>query len=137
DGRAAAGAKDGRVRRDRPGDRRPGAGRGAGMRIAVIGLGHIGLPLAVQYASRGHEVTGVDIDERIVATLNRGESPHADEQALIDRVPRLDADGRLRATTWGDSSGVRATEGVIVIVPVVVDERREIAFGPIDAATRD
>ena len=32
----------------------------------MIGLGHIGLPLAVQYASRGHDVTGVDIDERIV-----------------------------------------------------------------------
>ena len=107
------------------------------MRIAVIGLGHIGLPLAVQYASRGHEVTGVDIDERIVATLNRGESPHADEQALVERVPRLVEKGNLRATTWADPSAVRAAQVVVVIVPVVVDERREITFGPIDAATRD
>ncbi len=107
------------------------------MRIAVIGLGHIGLPLAVQYASRGHDVTGVDIDERIVETLNRGESPHADEQALVERVPRLVAEGRLRATTWADASGVREAEAIVVIVPVVVDERREIDFGPIDAATRD
>jgi UDP-N-acetyl-D-glucosamine dehydrogenase len=107
------------------------------MRIAVIGLGHIGLPLAVQYASRGHEVTGVDIDERIVSALNRGESPHADELALVDRVPGLVADGRLRATTWADPTAVREAEAAVVIVPVVVDERREIAFGPIDAATRD
>ena len=42
------------------------------MRIAVIGLGHIGLPLAVQFASRGHDVVGVDIDPRIVETLNAG-----------------------------------------------------------------
>ena len=101
------------------------------------GLGHIGLPLAVQYASRGHDVTGVDIDDRIVEALNRGESPHADEQALVDRVPRLVEEGRLHATTWADASGVREAEAIVVIVPVVVDERKEIDFGPIDAATRD
>jgi nucleotide sugar dehydrogenase len=107
------------------------------VRIAVIGLGHIGLPLAVQYASRGHDVTGVDIDERIVEAIQRGESPHADEQALIERVPTLAKEGRLRAATWADPSGVRSADAVVVIVPVVVDERREIDFGPIDAATRD
>ncbi len=107
------------------------------MRIAVIGLGHIGLPLAVQYASRGHDVTGVDIDERLVEALNRGESPHADEQALIDRVPRLVAEERLRATTWADPSGVHSADAIVVIVPVVVDDRRQIDFSAIDAATRD
>ena len=107
------------------------------MRIAVVGLGHIGLPLAVQYASRGHEVLGVDIDARLVETLNRGESPHLDEQALVDRVPELVAAGRLRATTWGDPNGFGDAEAVVVIVPVVVDADRQIDFRPIDAATRD
>ena len=107
------------------------------MRIAVIGLGHIGLPLAVQYASRGHDVTGVDIDQRIVDAINAGTSPHLDEQALIDRVPELSAAGRLRATTWERPDAIREAEAVVVIVPVVVDERRDIDFGPIDAATRD
>ena len=107
------------------------------MRIAVVGLGHIGLPLAVQYASRGHDVIGVDLDTRIVDTLNAGESPHRDEQALIDRVPELVAAGRLRATTWEDPAGVREAEAVVVIVPVVVDAQRQIDFRPIDAATRD
>jgi nucleotide sugar dehydrogenase len=106
------------------------------MRVAVVGLGHIGLPLAVQYASRGHEVLGIDIDERIIATLNGGTSPHLDEAALVDRVPQLVADGRLRATTWtgADLAGI---EVVVVIVPVVVDAARQIDFAPIDAATRD
>jgi nucleotide sugar dehydrogenase len=107
------------------------------VRIAVVGLGHIGLPLAVQYASRGHEVVGVDVDTRVVDTLNGGQSPHRDEQALIDRLPELVTAGRLRATTWEDPSGVSAAEAIVVIVPVVVDEARQVAFGPIDAATRD
>ena len=107
------------------------------MKIAVVGLGHIGLPLAVQYASRGHEVLGVDIDTRLVETLNRGESPHRDEQALIDRVPELVAAGRLRATSWKDPAGFADAEAIVVIVPVVVDAERQIDFKPIDAATRD
>ena len=107
------------------------------MRIAVVGLGHIGLPLAVQYASRGHEVLGVDVDERVVETLNRGEAPHPDEPALVELVPSLVAGGRLRATTWADPAGFAEADAVVVIVPVIVDATREIDFGPIDAATRD
>ena len=107
------------------------------MKIAVIGLGHIGLPLAVQYASRGHDVIGVDVTERIVDAINRGESPHDDEQALIERVPGLVAAGRLRATTWAQPDAVREADVIVVIVPVVVDAQREIDFAPIDAATRD
>jgi UDP-N-acetyl-D-glucosamine dehydrogenase len=106
------------------------------MKVAVVGLGHIGLPLAVQYASRGHDVLGVDIDRRIVDVLNGGASPHLDEETLIERVPQLVADGRLRATTW-DGADLAGIEVVVVIVPVVVDADREIDFAPIDAATRD
>ncbi len=106
------------------------------MRIAVVGLGHIGLPLAVQYASRGHQVVGCDTAAWIVESINRGESPHDDEQALVERVPQLVAAGNLRATT-DDAEGVRGAEAVVVIVPVVVDAQREIDFRPIDAATRD
>ena len=69
------------------------------MRVAVVGLGHIGLPLAVQYATRGHQVVGADINPGIVDAVNRGESPHLDEQALIEGVPRVVSAGTLRATT--------------------------------------
>lgn len=106
------------------------------MRIAVVGLGHIGLPLAVQYAGRGHEVVGCDVDEGVVAAINAGRSPHDDEAALVERVPELVASGRLRATV-DDAEGVRGAAVVVVIVPVAVDAQREIAFGAIDAATRD
>lgn len=106
------------------------------MRIAVIGLGHIGLPLAVQYASRGHRVTGADIDPRIVEAISAGHSPHDDELALVERVPQLVAAGNLRATT-DNADAVDEAEAVVVIVPVVVDATRQIDFAAIDAATRD
>jgi nucleotide sugar dehydrogenase len=106
------------------------------MRIAVVGLGHIGLPLAVQYASRGHEVIGCDLDARVVDAITRGESPHDDEAAVSEQVPALVREGRLRATT-DDAAGVRDAEVVVVIVPVVVDESRQVDFSQIDAATRD
>lgn len=106
------------------------------MRIAVVGLGHIGLPLAVQYAGRGHDVVGCDIDSRIVTEINAGRSPHDDEVALVEGVPELVRTGRLRATT-DDAEGVRSAEVVVVIVPVAVDAERQIDFGPIDAATRE
>ncbi len=106
------------------------------MRIAVVGLGHIGLPLAVQYAGRGHTVIGADINPRIVDAIGRGESPHDDEPALLERVPQLVASGNLRATTV-TADAVRESEAVVVIVPVVVDAQREIDFRPIDSATHD
>jgi nucleotide sugar dehydrogenase len=106
------------------------------VRIAVVGLGHIGLPLAVQYASRGHDVVGCDIAQRIVSAVESGTSPHDDEPALVERVPQLVEAGRLRATA-DTAAGVGDAEVVVVIVPLVVDAEREIDFGPIDSATRD
>jgi UDP-N-acetyl-D-glucosamine dehydrogenase len=106
------------------------------VRIAVVGLGHIGLPLALQYASRGHQVIGSDVNPNIVEAINAGRSPHLDEQALIDGVPQQVAAGMLRATT-SNVEAVKSAEAVVVIVPVVVDAARQVAFGPIDSATRD
>jgi UDP-N-acetyl-D-glucosamine dehydrogenase len=107
------------------------------VRIAVVGLGHIGLPLAVQYATRGHDVIGIDVDDRIVGAIAGGHSPHDDERALVEGVPRLVAEGRLRAATWDSVESLHGLDAAVVIVPVVVDAEREIDFRPIDAATRD
>jgi len=42
--------------------------------VAVVGLGYVGLPLAVAFAEKGFPIVGIDVDGRKVAALNRGES---------------------------------------------------------------
>jgi nucleotide sugar dehydrogenase len=106
------------------------------MKVAVVGLGQIGLPLAVQYASRGHTVTGCDVDPDVVAAVNGGRPPHPGEAEVDERLPQLVADGLLTATT-DDRDGVAGADVVVVIVPVAVDAERQVDFGAIDAATRE
>ncbi|HEY3511188.1 MAG TPA: nucleotide sugar dehydrogenase, partial [Kribbella sp.] len=45
------------------------------MRVSVVALGKIGLPLAVQFAAKGHQVVGVDINEKFVELVNAGQEP--------------------------------------------------------------
>ena len=52
------------------------------MRIAVVGMGKIGLPLAVHYARRGHSVVGVDVNPQTVALINGGAEPFPGEAHL-------------------------------------------------------
>src|SRR5471032_3595645 len=66
-------------------------------RIGVIGLGYVGLPLAVEFARAGFDVTGFDVDASKVAEINAGRSYIPDvPQAELAEVVRA---GRLRATT--------------------------------------
>ena len=67
--------------------------------IAVIGLGKIGLPLAAQFALKGHAVIGCDINPEVVATISAGRSHVRGEAMLDDRVAETVADGRLHAAT--------------------------------------
>ena len=66
-------------------------------RIAVIGLGYIGLPTAAVFAAGGVEVLGVDVNPRVVATINDGR-PHFGEPNLDALVRRVVESGRLRAS---------------------------------------
>lgn len=106
------------------------------MRIAVVGLGKVGLPLAVQYAGRGHDVLGADVNPRVVEAVNAGRSPVGGEAELPERLAEVVDAGRLRATT-DTAAAVAASEAVVVIVPVVVDAEGSVDFHAIDAATAD
>ena len=75
------------------------------MRICVVALGKIGLPLAVQYASKGHEVVGYDVSERVVQLVNDGIAPFPGEAGLDALLKEVVADGRLTATTDGVARG--------------------------------
>src|SRR5947209_190863 len=102
--------------------------------VAVVGLGKIGLPLAVQYAKHGHRVIGCDINLQVVEMINAGQSHIQEEPELDDEVPRLVSRGMLSAAQ-DTTEAVRQAEVVVVIVPVVVDAQHEVNFAAIDAAT--
>ncbi len=105
------------------------------MKIAVIALGKIGLPLAVQFAGKGHQVVGVDVNQRTVDLVNAGVEPFPGEAELQDRMSALVASGALRATTdYADA--VPGADAVVVVVPLFVDDEARPDFGWMDAATR-
>lgn len=102
--------------------------------VAVIGLGKIGLPLAVQYASHGRRVIGCDINPQVVETVNAGQSHVQEEPELATEVADLVNKGLLSATA-NTTEAVRQVRVVVVIVPVLVDIQHEVNFEAIDAAT--
>ncbi|MEO6888452.1 MAG: nucleotide sugar dehydrogenase [Ktedonobacteraceae bacterium] len=102
--------------------------------VAVVGLGRIGLPLAVQYARHGWSVVGCDSNPHVVESVNDGSSPILGEPELETGVLNMVATGRLSATV-DTTEAVRQAAVVIVVVPVVVDARQEVAFAAVDNAT--
>lgn len=106
------------------------------MKIAVVALGKIGLPLAVQFASKGHDVVGVDVDQRVVDLVNAGTEPFPGEAFLQDRLTELVPAGRLRATKdYADA--IPGADAVVLVVPLFVDDATwQPDFGWMDAATR-
>lgn len=106
------------------------------MHIAVIGMGKIGLPLAVQYADSGHEVVGVDVNQNTVDLINEGVEPFPGEAHLQDKLSSLIPAGKLRATT-DYSDAIPKADAIVVVVPLFVnDETWEPDFDWMDSATR-
>ncbi|AMM19191.1 nucleotide sugar dehydrogenase [Frondihabitans sp. PAMC 28766] len=105
------------------------------MNITVVGLGKIGLPLAAQYALRGHDVTGVDISSRVVDLVNSGIEPFPGEAGLDVALRDVVATGRLSATTSYETA-IPSADVVVVVVPLFVDDEARPDFGWMDAATR-
>ncbi|HXF70902.1 MAG TPA: nucleotide sugar dehydrogenase [Thermoflexus sp.] len=89
-------------------------------RVGVIGLGYVGLPLALAYAEVGCEVVGVDVDAGKVAALRAGNSPIRDvpEEALQAAL----RSGRFRATT--DYAALAEVEAMFICVPTPYDAMR-------------
>jgi UDP-N-acetyl-D-glucosamine dehydrogenase len=98
--------------------------------LGVIGLGYVGLPLAVSMAKAGFQVTGFELSEAKVEALLRGESyiidvDSADLKAMVDA-------GRLTATT--DMSGLGAVDTVNICVPTPLGKTRDPDISYIQAA---
>jgi len=91
------------------------------MKIAIVGLGYVGLPLSVQFARSGVQVVGLDIDQSKTDAINQGESyiKHISASDIMTEV----TGGRLTATT--DFSEVSKVDAVIICVPTPLNKNRE------------
>ena len=91
------------------------------MKIAIIGLGYVGLPLSLQFAASGATVTGLDIDARKVAACNAGTSyiKHIEGAAISAQL----SEGRFSAST--DFAEVATVEAVLICVPTPLNRNRE------------
>jgi UDP-N-acetyl-D-glucosamine dehydrogenase len=98
------------------------------MRIGIVGLGYVGLPLAVAFCEAGHEVTGIDVDPRLVEALESGVS-HVED---VPDAALQGISGRFEASTrYADLAPVDA---VIVAVPTPLTQNREPDLQPLIAA---
>jgi len=104
------------------------------VKVSVVGLGKIGLPLAVQYAISGRQVTGVDINPSVVSKVNKGDEPFPGEAHLDSLLPQVVSMGLLHATT-DYSEAIPESEFVVVVVPLFVDADSRPDFGWMDSAT--
>jgi UDP-N-acetyl-D-mannosaminuronic acid dehydrogenase len=84
------------------------------MKICVIGLGYIGLPTAAMLASRGRDVVGFDVSERVVAAINAGQA-HFQEPDLQMLLTAAVGSGKLRASTQPETA-----DYFIIAVPTPV-----------------
>ncbi|WP_328462407.1 nucleotide sugar dehydrogenase [Actinoplanes sp. NBC_00393] len=106
------------------------------MKICVVALGKIGLPLAVQFASKGHTVLGADVSESTVRTVNEGLVPFPGEADLDVKLKQAVGAGLLTATT-DTAAAVAESDAVVVVVPLFVDADGKPDFGWMESATRD
>jgi UDP-N-acetyl-D-glucosamine dehydrogenase len=91
------------------------------MKIAVIGLGYVGLPLSMQFARSCTDVVGIDIDPDKIKLLSNGQSyiKHIESQAIAELV----SSGKLAVST--DFRLIKETEAVIICVPTPLTKNRE------------
>jgi UDP-N-acetyl-D-glucosamine dehydrogenase len=101
-------------------------------RVGVVGLGYVGLPLALAFAREGIEVVGLDVEPRRVEQIRAADSYVEDVDS--GELATLVSGGLLTATTNYDE--LTATEAVVICVPTPLTENRQPDLGPVvDAAT--
>lgn len=95
--------------------------------VCVVGLGYVGLPLAVRCVEKGYKVCGVDLDKKRVALINQGKSPIKDE-FLEKRMSKF----KIKAST--DGKAVKDSGVVLICVPTPVDEQFNPVLKPVIGA---
>jgi UDP-N-acetyl-D-glucosamine dehydrogenase len=104
------------------------------LKIAVIGLGKIGLPLAVKIATTGHQVYGVDVDPVWVKEINSAQVIEVSEPQLAEMTKEV-VDSSLFKATVDFEEAIPHADVVIVVVPLLLDDSRNPDFTIVDDAS--
>jgi UDP-N-acetyl-D-glucosamine dehydrogenase len=99
-------------------------------RVGIVGLGYVGLPLAVEFAKAGFTVTGIDLSPSKTTAVNKGESYVGDISSSV--LKPLVASGKLRATS--DFSVIRDLDTVNICVPTPLRKTKDPDMSYINAA---
>jgi UDP-N-acetyl-D-glucosamine dehydrogenase len=89
--------------------------------LCVVGMGYVGLPLAVEFAKVGYHVTGIDINPDRVAALNAGNCPIQDVDP--DDLARVLASGKFQAST--DFSVFKEADAISICVPTPLSKTKD------------
>jgi UDP-N-acetyl-D-glucosamine dehydrogenase len=100
--------------------------------LGVIGLGYVGLPLAVEMAQSGYRVIGFDVSDRVVDGINRGESHIQDVSG--ENLRAFVGEGLLSATT--DLSRLAECDAISICVPTPLSKTKDPDLSYVVAATR-
>ena len=100
------------------------------MAVGVIGLGYVGLPLAVAFAAEGRDVVAVDVDRRKIESLRAGISYIEDiaDDVLAAALPRIEP-----TTSFG---ALKRCDAILICVPTPLTTNREPDLGPLVGASR-
>ena len=90
--------------------------------ICVIGIGRIGLPTALSFASSGLSTIGVDINEKLVNIINSGNFPLKDEPGYDVIFDKVITEKKFRATS-NFSEGVNSSDVIVLSLPTPMDEK--------------
>ncbi|MHB8589548.1 MAG: nucleotide sugar dehydrogenase [Candidatus Dormibacteraceae bacterium] len=101
--------------------------------VCIVGLGYVGLPLAIAVAQAGHTVTGIDLDQGVVDSINAGRSHSPDMRS--DQLARLVAERRLTASV--SFKAARDADVAIIAVPTPIDEYRVPDLRHVHAAVEE
>ncbi len=107
------------------------------VKVAVFGLGFVGLPLALSYAIRGCSVVGVDVDENLVGQLNQGITHHLEryhETPIQEVLANQLANGRFRATSNANDALNECTYFIMTVGIPVVDGGHD--FSHVESCSR-
>jgi nucleotide sugar dehydrogenase len=102
--------------------------------VTVVGLGKIGLPLAVQIAGKGFRVHGVDRNPEVTRLAAQGSIPFPGEPGLAERL-RAAVDSDMFIATSGTAEAVARSQVAIIVVPLITNPAGRPDYSAVDAAT--